>query len=72
MVRRDEITREQAIKLYDADKIEEKPSNYDEVLKHLGLADDDINKAIAYRPLQYESHTSKINKLYGYMMKKIK
>nr|WP_319997631.1 N-acetyl sugar amidotransferase [uncultured Draconibacterium sp.] len=72
MVRRDEITREQAIKLYDADKIEEKPSNYDEVLKHLGLADDDVNKAIAYRPLQYESHTSKINKLYGYMMKKIK
>jgi hypothetical protein len=72
MIRRDEITREQAIKLFKADNIEEKPSNYSEVLKHLGLSDEDIIKAISYIPLKYENHTSKMNKLYGYMMKKIK
>ncbi|MDP4282483.1 MAG: hypothetical protein Q8867_10100 [Bacteroidota bacterium] len=71
MIRRDEITREHANRLFEADKIDEKPMNYSEVLKHLGITDNDVEKAISYKPLLYENHTSKMNKLYGYLMKKI-
>ena len=70
MVRRDEITRDKAMQLFDADKIDEKPSNYTEILNHLGLTDADIDKAISYKPLYYENHTSKMNRLYAYLMKR--
>ncbi len=72
MVRRNEITRDEAIRLFNADKIEEKPSNYSTVLNHLELTEDDINKAISYKPLTFENRTSKMNRLQTYLMKKIR
>lgn len=71
MVRRNEITRDEATRLFLADRIDDKPSNYSQVLNHLDLTDSDISKAISYRPLSYENRTSRMNKLYGYLMKKI-
>lgn len=71
MIRRNEITREQALKLYNNDKIEIKPSNYSDVLKHLDLTEEDIEKALSYKPLKYEKNASKMNRLYSYLMKKI-
>ncbi len=71
MVRRDEITRDKAIQLFDADKIHERPSNYQQVLQYLELTENDIEKAISYQPLSLENHTSKMNRAFSYMMKKI-
>jgi N-acetyl sugar amidotransferase len=70
MVRRDEITRNEAIRLFDADNMDKIPSNYSEVLEHLGLTNDDIDKAISCKPLFYEKHTSKMNRLFAYVKKK--
>lgn len=67
MIRRKEITREKAVRLYNADKVEEKPSNYSEVLKHLDLTDKDIEQAVSYIPLFYERYTSKMNRLYTFL-----
>lgn len=69
MVRRGEITRDDAVRLFFADNIEEKPSNYSEVLTHLDLNDADIEKALSYTPLSYEDHSSKLNRLYSHIMK---
>ncbi|MBI9066812.1 MAG: N-acetyl sugar amidotransferase [Salinivirgaceae bacterium] len=72
MIRSNEITREKAINLFNADKVDEKPSNYTEVLKHLELTEKDIEEALSYKPLLYEKNTSKINRLYIYVIKKIR
>ncbi len=68
MIRRNEITREQAVKLYSNDKIDFKPSNYSEVLRHLKLTEEDIETAISNKPLKYEKHISKLNKAYAKLM----
>lgn len=71
MIRRGEITRHEALQLYEADHMDEKPTNYMQVLQHLDLTDDDINKALAYTPLKYEHRTSRINKFYAFLMNKM-
>lgn len=68
MIRREEVSREEAIRLFNADKIDEKPSNYVEVLNHLEITNDDIDKAISYKPLFYENRTSRMNRLFAYIM----
>ena len=70
MIRRNEVTREEAVKLFEADKVDEKPSNYSKVLEHLDLSNDDIEKAISYKPLIYENYTNKMNRLYSFLMKR--
>lgn len=68
MVRRNEITREQAANLYAEDKIETLPVNYPEILKHLGITEKDIETAILNKPLKYENHVSKMNKAFVKLM----
>jgi hypothetical protein len=65
------VSREEAIRLFNIDKTDERPANYSQVLEHLGLTNDDIEKAITYKPLFYEKYTSKVNRLYTYLVKRI-
>jgi hypothetical protein len=64
MVRRGEITREKALELYEADKIDEKPENYKEILKLFNITDEQMNEVLKIEPLKYEKYTSKIDKLF--------
>ena len=69
MVRRNEVTREKALELYRADDIESKPSNYRDVLHHLGLKEEDLQTIANNTPLKFESHTSRMNRLFARIMK---
>ena len=69
MVRRNEVTREKALELYRADDIESKPSNYRDVLHHLGLKEEDLQTITNNTPLKFESHTSRMNRLFARIMK---
>ncbi len=69
MIRRNEISREKAIELYSADNVTTKPDNYQHVLDHLGLTEDDLEKITNIHPLKYEKHISKMNKLFAGLMK---
>ncbi len=64
MIRRNEITREKAIEMYNADCIEEKPSNYNEILHILNVTEAEMESVLRLKPLQFENHTSKMNKIF--------
>ena len=72
MVRRGELTREKAVGLYHADRIMEKPANYQDVLDRLALDEKDMEDVLKIKPLKYEKHISKANKLFSRMMKLLK
>ncbi len=72
MIRRNEITKIEAERLYKEDNINAKPSNYAEVLKHLGITEQDVEKAISYKPLHLENKTSRSDKIYTYVYKTLK
>jgi len=69
MIRRNEITREKASELFDADHIESKPANYQKVLNQLDLNDEQLDVIVNIPPLKYEKHTSKMNRLFAILMK---
>lgn len=69
MVRRNEITREQANELYLADNLNLKPSNYKQVLNHLGVSEDELSEIETLKPLIYENKTSRIDKLFLRMVR---
>ena len=64
MVRRNEITREQANELYLADSVNHKPSNYKQVLNHMGIREEELSTVENLKPLIYENKTSRIDKLF--------
>jgi hypothetical protein len=72
MVRRGEITREKASDLYLSDSVMEKPANYQEILDMLDIDEKDMDNVLKIKPLKYEKHTSKANKLYVKLMKFVK
>jgi len=69
MIRRNEISREKALELYAADKIESKPANYQKVLSYLSLTEENLATIEKIPPLKYQSHTSKIDGLFAKIMK---
>lgn len=69
MVRRNEITREQANELYLSDHVNIKPSNYNEVLNYLGINEDELSMVETLKPLIYENKTSRIDKIFLRMVK---
>lgn len=69
MVRRGEITREKALELYETDKIDEKPENYNEILKLFNISEEQMNEIREIKPLKYEKYTSKFDKLFLYFVK---
>lgn len=69
MVRRDEVSRDKAIEMYNSDLVENKPSNYNEILQLLKLSEQDMDKVIHLKPLQFEKYTSKINKAFLYFVR---
>ena len=72
MVRRGEITREKAAALYHADHIKDKPANYQEILDILAINEKEMEEVLKIKPLKYEKHVSKANKLFIKLMKFIK
>ena len=64
MVRRGEITREKASDMYLSDRMMDKPVNYKEILDRLDLDEKDMEGVLKIKPLKYERHISKINKMY--------
>ncbi|MEI6051024.1 MAG: hypothetical protein WCS03_19215 [Bacteroidota bacterium] len=69
MIRRNEINREKALELYSADNISVKPENYQNVLTHLNLTENDLDKISMIPPLKFEKHISKMNILFSGLMK---
>ena len=72
MIRKNEITREKAKELYDNDNIDKLPDNYNEILQMLNLDSDDIDTILNNYPLKYEKYTSKMDKLFSFIMDKLK
>lgn len=68
MIRRNEISREQALELFSLDKIEELPENYKEILDYLNISEKELGDIIKIPSLKYEKHTSKTNKFYTRLM----
>lgn len=64
MIRRGEITRGKAMELYAADNIAEKPDGYRRTLDYLGLTDQDLEEIIRIKPLKFEGHTSRMNRIF--------
>jgi hypothetical protein len=69
MIRRKEIDREKAMKMYIADKVDVLPENYIDILNYLEISDKELSDALNISPLKYEKHCSKINKLYITLLK---
>lgn len=69
MIRRDEISREKALELYSIDDITSLPANYQNVLNYLNLTKKDIQTIINNKPLKFEKHTSKMNRIFTSLMK---
>jgi hypothetical protein len=72
MVRRGEITREKASDLYRSDRVMNKPANYQDILAILGMDEKDMEGVLKIKPLKYEKHLSKVNRLYMRIMKIVK
>jgi hypothetical protein len=69
MIRRNEINREQALELYKNDNIDKLPDNTNEVLNYLNINKNELEKLIKNnKPLQYENHISKLNKVFSILM----
>ena len=71
MIRRGEITKEKALAMYTADNIAEKPPIYNTILSTLNVDDEDMEEVLKIKPLKYERHVSKANKLFFLLMKLI-
>lgn len=71
MVRRNEITRDKALEMFKKDNIDEKPANFCEIMNFLNIQENELPDILKYQPLQYEKHTSKLNKVFA-VMKKVK
>ena len=69
MVRRGEITREKAAELYRSDCVMDKPANYQTILNTLGMDEKELDRSLKVKPLKYEKHISKMNKLAIMFMK---
>ena len=72
MVRRGEITKQKASELYNADKIMDKPANYQDILDRLDIDEKDMEGVLKIKPLKYEKYISKANKLFIKLMKHIR
>ncbi|MGE0078453.1 MAG: N-acetyl sugar amidotransferase [Bacteroidales bacterium] len=64
MIRRNEISREQALELLTADKIDSKPSNYHEILSSLKISEEELSMIEKIEPLRFESKTSRIDNIF--------
>ena len=71
MIRRGEITRDKALEMYKSDRMDEKPANYKHILEILDIDEEDMGNVLKIRPLKYERHVSKANKLFFRLMKLI-
>ena len=71
MIRRGEITRDHALKMLTDDNLWEMPPNVDPVMEYLGVTKEELPDIFAYKPMTYEKHTSKMNRIFG-MVKKVK
>jgi len=69
MVRRGEITRVKAIEMHHTDRIMDKPANYQDIITMLDVTEKDMETVLNIKPLKYEKHVSKVNKLYVKLMK---
>jgi tRNA(Ile)-lysidine synthase TilS/MesJ len=68
MIRKNEISRASAMKLYNKDNIDTLPDNYPYILNYLDLTENDLEKITGNTPLKYEKHISKMNILYSNLM----
>lgn len=62
MIRKSEISREKAIKMYSEDNITSLPKNYKTILDFLNINEDDLEKVLQIPPLKYENCTSRTDK----------
>lgn len=72
MVRRGEISRDKALAMYEADRMSEKPANYQEALDLLGVNEKEMEQVMAIQPLKYEKYVSKANRWFMRLVKWIK
>jgi hypothetical protein len=72
MIRRGEVTREKASELHLADHTTYLPENYQDAMNRLEINEKDLEAVLKIKPLKYERHVSKVNKLYIRLMKLVK
>lgn len=71
MIRKGEITREEALKLYENDTIHQQPSNMEEIMNLLSLTEEKLSGILKIKPLQFENRTSYMNVLF-ILLKKLR
>ena len=69
MIRNEEITKEKGVTMFANDKIDSKPANTEMVLNYLGITDKDLDAISQIQPMKYEKYTSKMNRIFAYLMK---
>jgi len=72
MIRRGEITKEKAAELYRSDNVMEKPENYKDILDVFDIDEKDMEAVLKIKPLKYEKHVSKANKLFAKLKQFVK
>ena len=67
MIRRKEITRENAEELYRKDNMDSLPENYNGIINYLGISEEELmSKIIKIQPLKYQDKISYLNKWFKF------
>lgn len=73
MIRRKEITRENAEELYRKDNMDSLPENYNGIINYLGISEEELmSKIIKIQPLKYQNKISHLNKWFKFFKRIIK
>ncbi|MBN2805471.1 MAG: hypothetical protein JXR22_02350 [Prolixibacteraceae bacterium] len=68
MIRKNELSRDEALKLFELDRVDHLPGNYRQILQQLNCTDDDLPKILAYQAMQFENKVSRMNQLFAVLM----
>lgn len=68
MIRKNELSRDEALKLFELDQVYQIPQNYQQILAQLNCTDDDLPKILSYQALKYEDKVSRMNRIFARLM----
>ena len=65
MIRRGEINRAKAVQMFESDNFSKVPPNSEKIMEYLDVTQEGLKTVLSVKPLTYEKHTSKMNRLFA-------
>ena len=65
MIRRGEINRAKAVQMFESDNFSKVPPNSEKIMGYLDVTQEGLKTVLSVKPLTYEKHTSKMNRLFA-------